>query len=81
MHIPLYAKVYWSLLILVGFGVPEAYGLIKGNRGTLSEYVWWLIRVNPGQSVGPLTTWTFAHLAFLGLMLWLDGHFILGIWR
>lgn len=60
----------------------EVYGLVTGWWKTLSAAVWRLEDLKPGQ---PISGWTFAHVAFVGLLallfVWLLFHFALAWWR
>jgi hypothetical protein len=69
------ASVYWALWLGVGFLVPELYWLFKNPVNTLSYQVWRMGQVGSGHP------WTFAHYFIAVFMLWLLGHFVLGLWR
>ena len=70
---------YWAAWLVVAFGVPEGVAVFTGHpENTLSETVWRWFDVVPGKT---LTQWSIAHFILLVLMLWLFGHFVLGIWR
>lgn len=73
-----YAQLWWAFLIVVGFGAPETYWLLTRPRDTLSDVVWYWCGVRTGV---PVWQWNVAHLALLGLLLWLVGHLGWGIWR
>jgi hypothetical protein len=74
----------WLWVGWLGFFLTlETIALVRLAPGdTFSEFVWWLIGTRPGEPVGH---WSARHVlgAFLvfGLLFWLMGHFILGIWR
>lgn len=80
-----FAIVYWSILLTVFFGGFFAYEITSIATGhpenTLSAYIWNWLGVMRGQ---PITQWSFAHFAFLGIFTltagWLIGHFGFGIW-
>jgi hypothetical protein len=80
-----FAVVYWSTLLTVFFGGFFAYEITSIATGhpenTLSAYIWNWLGVMRGQ---PITQWSFAHFAFLGIFTltagWLIGHFGFGIW-
>jgi hypothetical protein len=75
---------YWLAWIVLGFGIPEAYGLIFNAGDTLSENVWGFEDYNPWHPT-VLADWTWLHLTLAGFMLvfmvWLFCHLIFGIWR
>ena len=62
--------------------VPEIYALVTNHANTLSDYVWRMLRVRPGQAVG---AWDAARLLTFGAwctaVAWLTGHFWFGLWR
>jgi hypothetical protein len=75
---------YWLAWFFLGFGIPEAYGLIRNAADTLSEQFWHLERANLAHPFD-FSDWTWLHY-LIGVMLlvgfgWLLGHLVLGIWR
>ena len=71
---------YWLIWAILGFGIPEAYGLLFNTKDTLSWQVWGLEHLNFGHPFdfadwGPLHyvigiflllgfAWLFVHLSF-----------------
>jgi hypothetical protein len=75
---------YWLIWGFLGFGLPEAYGLIYNVKDTLSDQVWGLEHINFGHPFD-FADWTWLHY-LIGCMLligftWLLGHLVWGIWR
>ena len=67
----LYWVVVWGLL---GFGLPEGIALGTGHpEWTLSETVWRLFDVIPGQT---LWQWSIVHFLLFAAMTWLMIHFV-----
>ena len=81
-----WASWYWLTLCgawFVGFCAVEFPALLTGHpENTLSAQIWRLEGFIPGQSVWQ---WTAVHFliggAILVLLVWLIGHFVLGVWR
>jgi hypothetical protein len=74
-----FANIYWPIWIVVLFGVPEAVALLtKHPEGTLSDWVWRVFDVLPGDT---LWEWKAAHLLLLCFMVWLTLHLAFRIWR
>lgn len=75
---------YWLAWAFLGFGLPEAYGLLKNAQDTLSWQVWGLEKLNFGHPFD-FADWTPLHLAigifFLLGLLWLFLHLSFGILR
>jgi hypothetical protein len=78
---------YWLAWFVLTFPVtflgPELYALWSGHsENTLSAQIWRLEGFIPGQSIW---AWSFAHVLIGGiigtLLVWLLGHFVLGIWH
>ena len=70
---------YWIGWLILGFGVPEGFGLITGRyTWTLSETVWHIFSVDPHQTVWQ---WKFTHLVLALFMCWLTAHLAFRIWR
>jgi hypothetical protein len=66
-------NVYWPTLIIVGFGLREGIALGTGRpQDTLSDWVWRVCDVMPGQT---LWEWSAVHFFLLLLMVWLFFHF------
>lgn len=71
-----YWLVIWGILL---FGVPETIALVTKNyKWTLSETIWRLFDVLPGQTIWQ---WKFAHLLLACLMAWLFFHFVFALFR
>ncbi|HEY1705600.1 MAG TPA: hypothetical protein VGG75_38430 [Trebonia sp.] len=75
---------YWVVWFVFGFGVPEAYGLLRNTQDTLSWQFWGLERIN-FQHPFDFSDWTWEHY-LIGVMLlagfvWLFFHLVDGIWR
>lgn len=77
---------YWLIWFIVtfplGFLIPELVAVFTPNsHGTLSESIWTLEGLVPGQ---PLDKWGTAHVLIGGMLalvlIWLVGHLVLGIW-
>ena len=75
---------YWIIWFFGGFGVYETWGLIFDTKDTLSWQFWGLEHINfsdPWQfSTWPLVHWIIAALV-TGLLVWLEGHIVVGIWK
>lgn len=72
----------WSLGWFISFIIPELMALFSGHpENTLSDNIWRLEKLVPGQAI---INWTFFHFAFTGMFiltaLWLSGHFGWGLW-
>ena len=72
----LYATIYWvGIWGLLGFGLPEGIALGTGHpQWTLSDTVWRLFDVLPGQTP---VQWSILHFALFMFMTWLWVHFVL----
>lgn len=75
---------YWIFWFFLGFGIPEAYGLLRNTLDTLSWQFWGLEKINFGHPLD-FADWSWLHY-LIGIMLliglaWLFGHLVLGIWR
>lgn len=75
---------WWITWFFGGFGLPEAYGLLRNTQDTLSWQIWGLEQVNfkdPFDFAG----WTLVHwvmgVILLGFVVWLGLHMIFGIIR
>lgn len=73
----------WTVAMFVAFAIPEFWALATGHpENTLSENVWRLEQLLPGQHVWQ---WTAVHAlvggALFVLLIWLAFHFTFGIWR
>jgi len=75
---------YWIIWAVVGFGIPETYGLIKNAKDTLSWQFWGLEHINFPHPFD-FADWTPIHwfigLVLLAFVIWLGGHLVFGIWR
>ncbi len=76
---------YWLILNsawVVGFFYGEFFNLTRGQVGnTFSAQIWRMESFVPGQSVWSWSAVHFLVAATIGiLLLWLLGHFVLGIW-
>lgn len=70
--------VFWTTLIGIG-GIVEIIALATGHpEWTLSEFVWRICKVTPGQ---PIMKWTAAHVLFMLSFFWLFFHFNFRVWR
>lgn len=78
---------YWLAWFVFTFPVaffgPELYALLSGHpENTLSAQIWRMQGFIPGQSI---VNWGAVHFLIAGilgvLLVWLFGHFVLGIWR
>jgi hypothetical protein len=80
-----FVTLYWELwffLSTLTFLVQELYQLFSGHpENTLSDNIWRLEKLVPGQAI---MNWTFFHFAFTAmfivLAIWLTGHFGWGLW-
>jgi hypothetical protein len=76
---------YWLFWAFLGFGLPEAYGLVFNTKDTLSWQFWGALEhLNFGHPYD-FSDWTWLHY-LLGIclligMVWLFGHLVFGIWR
>jgi hypothetical protein len=75
--------IWWFTIAMVAFLGPELYALASHHpENTLSQNVWRLEQIAPGQHVWQ---WTALHVLIGGslalLLVWLLGHLVLGIWR
>lgn len=72
----------WAIVLFVSFIVPEVIGLVRNKAWTLSETLWRIEEMAPGQSV---FKWQAAHFLIGGmlivLLVWLLGHLVFGLWR
>lgn len=82
------ASWYWLIWFIVAFPlaflVPELIALASGHpENTLSAQIWRLEGFLPGHA-GVVWHWTALHFLIGGvlaiLLVWLIGHFTLGIW-
>lgn len=78
-----YWLTWFVLCFPATFFIPEMYALLTGHaENTLSAQIWRLEGFVPGQ---PFTSWSAVHFLIGGviavLLIWLLGHFVLGIWR
>lgn len=75
---------YWIAWFFLGFGGPEAYGLIYNVQDTLSWQFWGLEHID-FQHPFDFAEWTWVHFLIGGMLvaglLWLLGHLVLGIWH
>lgn len=73
------ADFYWVFVWgALGFGVPETLALATGHpQYTLSETVWRVFDVLPGQTI---KQWTITHFLLFAGMVWLFGHFVFRVW-
>lgn len=75
---------YWIAWAVLGFGIPETYGLLRNAQDTLSWQWWGIERIDFGHPFD-FAGWTPAHWAiavvFFAFVVWLAGHIVLGIWR
>jgi hypothetical protein len=75
---------YWIVWAVLGFGLPEAYGLVYNTQDTLSWQFWGIEQVNFRHPFD-FADWTPVHwvlaLILLSFVVWLGGHIVLGIWR
>lgn len=75
---------YWLAWAVLGFGIPETYGLLKNTQDTLSWQIWGLEHVD---FVHPFdfAEWTPVHyligIVFAVGLIWLLLHLVLGIIR
>lgn len=75
---------YWIGWFGAGFGIPEAYGLLRNTQDTLSWQVWGLEAIDFADPLD-FAQWTPVHwvigLVLLAFTVWLGAHLIFGIWR
>lgn len=75
---------YWLVWMVLGFGVPEAYGLLRNTQDTLSWQFWGIEDIDFKDPLN-FAEWTPVHwgmaLVLLAFVIWLGGHIILGIWK
>lgn len=78
-----YWLAWFTVMFPVTFFVPEMYALLTGHsENTLSAQIWRLEGFVPGQSVWAWSAVHFLLAGIIGLLLvWLLGHFVLGIWH
>lgn len=70
---------YWLAWLVLGFGVPEAIELARGDSAdTLSDTVWRWFGVTLHQ---PPWRWSFLHFVLAALMFWLFFHFVFRLFR
>ena len=79
-----YWLAWFVVTFPVAFLVPEMIALASRHpENTLSAQIWRLEGFLPGHA-GPVWNWTALHILIGGvlavLLLWLIGHFVLGIW-
>jgi len=75
---------YWIIWAFLGFGIPEAYGLLLNVKDTLSWQFWGIERLNFRQPFD-MADWTWLHFTISGVLLfgflWLFLHLSFGIIR
>jgi hypothetical protein len=75
---------YWLIWAVIGFGVPEAYGLARNVQDTLSWQFWGMEHIDFRHPFD-FAEWTPAHwviaCVFNAFVIWLDGHIAWGIWH
>lgn len=75
---------YWICWVVVGFGIPEAYGLVFNAKDTLSWQFWGIEHVDFAHPLD-FAEWSPVHwvigVFLLAFVIWLGGHIILGIWH
>ncbi len=70
---------YWVVWAVVLFGVPEFIALKTGHpEYTLSDTVWRIFSVEPGQG---FWQWKASHFLLASFMLWVNLHFVFRILR
>lgn len=75
---------YWLIWAFLGFGLPEAYGLIWNKKDTLSWQIWGLEKMTFGHPFD-FSDWTWLHytigIFFLIGLSWLFLHLTFGLLR
>ncbi len=75
---------YWLIWFFAGFGVPEAYGLLRNTQDTLSWQFWGIEHIDFAHPFD-FAEWTWEHyligVVLLIGMTWLFWHLVVGIWR
>ncbi len=73
-----WADWYWPIWLVGAFGIPEGIGLATGHpEWTLSDWVWKVFDVLPGDT---LWQWTAVHFFLLCFMAWLTMHLVFRLW-
>ena len=75
---------YWVAWIFIGFGVPEAYWLVRNHLNTLSDQFWGLEHLDLGHPFD-FAEWTPLHyilgVVLITFFLWLFLHLTFGLIR
>lgn len=75
---------YWIAWVVLGFGIPEAYGIIKNVKDTLSFQFWGLEHLDFNHPLD-FAEWTpfhwFIGIILLGFVAWLFVHLVFGYIR
>lgn len=74
-----WGRWYWPVflgVVFLFFIVPEVYALVKGQRNTLSDFVWIRLKIVRGER---FSDWSaldlFVFVQWIGLVIWLTWHF------
>lgn len=75
---------YWIVWVVLGFGIPETYGILRNVKDTLSWQFWGLEHLDFGHPFD-FAEWTPVHytvgIVLLIFFLWLFIHLTFGLVR